>query len=59
MISQTDYFLADLRPGECRSCSEETDIVPGDGRCPDCIEEQKFYEMTMTMATNHNDDDDE
>jgi len=48
MIYQTDYYDSDLSDGTCRSCNEETRVVEGDGRCPDCIEEQKFYEMTMS-----------
>lgn len=47
MIIETTYFDSDLRAGTCKSCDEDTMIVPGDGRCPDCIEEWKFYKMTM------------
>ena len=47
MITTTDYFDSELRDGECTCCSEQTRIVPDDGRCPDCIEEEKFINMTM------------
>lgn len=48
MIEETIYSEFDLEHGICKSCSEESDeILIGDGRCIDCIEEQKFYEKTM------------
>ena len=48
MIEETIYSPYDLEYGECSSCGELTDeIQKGDGRCLDCIESEKFYEMTM------------
>lgn len=47
MSIETIYSADELEPGECKSCCEVTDIIPHDGRCPDCIEEQKFIAMTM------------
>lgn len=42
------YSEFDLETGICTSCEEQSDeILIGDGRCVDCIEEQKFYEETM------------
>lgn len=57
MIQTTDYFDRDLVDGECRSCSEQTRVVKGDGRCPDCIEEQKFYDATMSGLNNNSDEE--
>lgn len=47
MITETTYYPEDLEKGKCKSCSEKTWVVINDGRCPECIEEQKFYEETM------------
>lgn len=48
MITETTYLPSDLESGTCTSCSEQSDeILIGDGRCIDCIEEQKFFEETM------------
>jgi hypothetical protein len=48
MIEETIYFPEDLEYGICSSCGETTnEILKGDGRCIDCIEEAKFYNMTM------------
>ena len=48
MITRTHYSFDDLESGECQSCSEESEeILINDGRCLDCIEEQKFFEETM------------
>lgn len=45
---ETIYSRCDLRSGKCHSCGERSDeILKGDGRCIDCIEAEKFYEMTM------------
>ena len=48
MIEETNYSQDELESGECTCCSEQSDeILIIDGRCIDCIEEQKFYEYTM------------
>lgn len=45
---ETIYSRHELRSGKCHSCGEYSDeILKGDGRCIDCIEAEKFYEMTM------------
>lgn len=45
---ETIYSIYDLEEGICTCCSEESEeILIDDGRCIDCIEEQKFYELTM------------
>jgi len=48
METETIYYPEDLEKGTCTSCDEESnEILIGDGRCVDCIEEEKFYEETM------------
>jgi len=48
MIEETTYYQSELETGKCTSCSEQTnEILIDDGRCIDCIEEEKFYEETM------------
>jgi hypothetical protein len=50
MISETIYFQTDLEFGICTSCGEvSNEILKGDGRCLDCIEEEKFYKTTLEM----------
>lgn len=47
MITETTYSEFDLTTGICTCCSEKSDeILIGDGRCIDCIEEEKFIEVT-------------
>lgn len=44
----TTYKPNQLKTGRCTSCGEENyEILIGDGRCIDCIECEKFYDMTM------------
>jgi hypothetical protein len=53
MITETIYQKADLITGECTSCSEKSDkIIPSEGRCVDCVEEEKFYDETMKFQNN-------
>jgi len=48
MITETTYSQFDLEKGKCTCCGEKSnEILIGDGRCTDCIEEQKFFEETM------------
>lgn len=48
MITETIYSDFDLKKGICKSCQEPSnEILIGDGRCIDCIEEEKFFEETM------------
>lgn len=48
MLIETTYSEYDLEEGICTSCSEKSkEILIGDGRCVDCIEEQKFFEECM------------
>jgi hypothetical protein len=55
MIEETTYLQCDLQSGKCTCCSEEShEILIGDGRCIDCIEENKFFEMTMKGVYNEN-----
>lgn len=51
MITETTYCPEELAHGVCSSCGEESDeILKGDGRCVDCIEEDKFINATMQMS---------
>ena len=48
MKRTTTYEWHELEEGKCTSCDEKSDeIVEWDGRCIDCIEEEKFYNETM------------
>lgn len=52
MTSETTYFPDELEHGICRCCNEESDeILKEDGRCIDCIEEEKFINQTMSPDT--------
>lgn len=42
----TEYSKSDLHKGKCKSCKEKT-LVTDNGKCPGCIEADKFYEITM------------
>ncbi len=55
MKIETIYHETDLKEGRCRCCGERTQVVIKDNRCPECIEELKFIELTMTNL----DEDDE
>lgn len=48
MITETTYNQFELKKGKCTCCEEQSnEILIGDGKCVDCIEEQKFYDETM------------
>jgi hypothetical protein len=48
MKTETVYSEFDLKIGKCKCCGEKSnEILIGDGRCIDCIEEQKFIDETM------------
>lgn len=48
MIEETNYSQVELEKGTCTCCNEKSDeILINDGRCIECIEEQKFYDETM------------
>lgn len=48
MITETIYSGDDLKKGKCTCCDEiSNEILIGDDRCIDCIEEQAFFEETM------------
>lgn len=50
MVTETIYKQEELEHGICISCSQESDeILKEDGRCIDCIEADKFYDMTMNQ----------
>jgi hypothetical protein len=53
MIYETIYSRLDLEEGKCTCCEEKNnEVLIGDGRCIDCIEEEKFIEQTMKMSNN-------
>lgn len=58
MITTTTYNQGDLQPGKCSCCNEELPIVRGDGRCPDCIEDEKFFNATTGGCAEEEDEDD-
>jgi hypothetical protein len=48
MIEKKTYYPSELKKDKCKSCREiSNEIVIGDGRCVDCIEEEKFFNETM------------
>lgn len=48
MITETTYSEIELEKGKCTCCGElSNEILIDDGRCIDCIEEEKFYDETM------------
>jgi len=48
MITEATYSPWELKHGRCTCCDEfSNEIVIDDGRCIDCIEEEKFFNETM------------
>ena len=48
MKTETSYSAFDLEKGKCKCCGEQSkEILIDDGRCVDCIEEEKFIDLTM------------
>jgi hypothetical protein len=48
MESETTYHPSELKRGKCKNCKEwSKEIVISDGRCVECIEEEKFFNETM------------
>ena len=48
MKSETTYNSRDFESGICSCCEEQSDeILIGDGRCIECIEDEKFYNQCM------------
>lgn len=53
MKIETTYYASDLESGECISCGEDSlEILKQDGRCIDCIEEEKLFERSMKECKN-------
>jgi hypothetical protein len=53
MKTETTYSDFDLKKGKCKCCGEKSnEILIDDGRCIDCIEEEKFFEETMKESKN-------
>jgi len=55
MKTETTYSKFDLKKGKCTCCGQKSkEILIGDGRCVDCIEEEKFIEETQNpKQANH------
>lgn len=54
MKTETTYQETELDRGKCTCCGEVNDtIVIDDGRCVDCIEEEKFFDTTMGGGIGH------
>lgn len=52
MIIETTYNQYDLTYGICEHCGEvSSEIDPTTGWCVDCIEEERFYQESMKMAS--------
>lgn len=48
MINETNYSKNELENGKCTCCDEQSnEILIGDGRCIDCVEDEKFFDETM------------
>lgn len=68
MIIETTYNETDLVRGKCLSCGDKTLVLDEgiddkhEGWCPDCIEAEKFEEMTQDssygLETNRTIEDD-
>ncbi len=57
MKTETTYDQVDLEEGECTSCLEKSDqILIGDTKCVECIEDQKFFDATMEAEEARTDD---
>lgn len=51
MIEESTYSDFDLKSGICTCCSEESEeILIEDGRCIDCIEEEKNYKCNSKYS---------
>jgi hypothetical protein len=52
IITETHYSKEVFKKGKCPSCGEKSnEILIEDGRCVDCVEEEKF--IVQTMKTNN------
>ena len=57
----TTYHRSELKQGKCKCCSEiSNEIVIGDGRCVDCIQEEEFIDScyVLNSKTDFENDDD-
>jgi len=52
METTMSFSPQDLTDGRCTSCGEHCEIVKDDGRCPDCIFDEYFYEQSMREFPN-------
>lgn len=47
---EVHYDKKDLTNGICTCCKEYSkEIIKQDGRCTDCFEEERFFDMTMNV----------
>ena len=50
MVTERIYYPEDLTEGICSCCGEESDSVAKfDGRCVDCIEDERFMDECEKM----------
>jgi len=55
---ETIYSRYELEQGICTSCGDDTDeILITDGRCLDCIEEEKFINNTWELFNKDKSDE--
>ncbi|MEG0927239.1 hypothetical protein [Chryseobacterium sp.] len=48
MQTETTYSEFDLEKGICTCCGQlSEEILIDDGRCVDCVEDEKFFDETM------------
>jgi len=48
MIVETSYSPWDLKRGKCEDCGDiSNEILIEENVCVDCVESEKFYQMTM------------
>ncbi|MCK9429833.1 MAG: hypothetical protein M0R17_07495 [Candidatus Omnitrophica bacterium] len=54
MKEERIYFNTELKRGKCTCCGiVSNEILVGDGRCIDCIEEENFFNETMKHINRH------
>ena len=50
MKKTTTYHRSELKQGKCKYCSEiSNEILIGDGRCVDCIQEEEFIDSCYVL----------
>lgn len=53
MLTRVEHKEGDFYKGKCRNCGEwSCFIVKDDGRCADCIDEEKAAEYLLRIKNN-------